>query len=123
LVLEPAGKHGARTYAHLRSGRWATGGEPAETIRKMLDGTVPNLIIGAGNGAPCAISPLTNLAHDISGPDASIISPKTVAAGLAESGALLHLILALSTRPISGQALLLATSGQSGFAAVHLELP
>jgi hypothetical protein len=89
----------------------------------MLGGSVPSLTISAGNGAPCATSPLTSLAREIAGPDAPIVPPQAVAAGLAETGALLHLILTLSSRPRSGQALLLATSGESGFAAIHLELP
>jgi 3-oxoacyl-[acyl-carrier-protein] synthase II len=123
LVLEPVGSREGRSYASLRSGRWAAGGQPFKTIRQMLGGSVPNLTISAGNGAPCATSPLTSLAREIAGPDAPIVPPQAVAAGLAETGALLHLILALSSRPQSGQALLLATSGKSGFAAIHLELP
>ena len=123
LVLEPVGSREGRSYASLRSGRWATGGQPIKTIRQMLGGSVPNLTISAGNGAPCATSPLTSLAREIAGPDAAIVPPQAVAAGLAETGALLHLILALSSRPQSGQALLLATSGESGFATIHLELP
>jgi hypothetical protein len=123
LVLEPAGSREAQSYAHLRSGRWAAGGQPAESIRQMLGGAVLNLIVCAGNGAPCAASPLASLARRIAGPDAAIVPPQAVAAGLADTGALLHLILALSGRPRSGQALLLATSGETGFAAIHLELP
>jgi hypothetical protein len=42
---------------------------------------------------------------------------------MAESGALLHLVLALSTRPRAGQALMVATAGETGFAAIHLEIP
>lgn len=123
LVLEPAGSREGRSYASLRSSCWAAGGQPFNTIRRMLGGSVPNLTVCAGNGAPCATSPLTSLAREIAGPDAPIVPPHAVAAGLAETGALLHLILALSSRPRSGQALLLATSGESGFAAIQLELP
>jgi 3-oxoacyl-[acyl-carrier-protein] synthase II len=123
LVLEPAGSREARSYAYMRSGCWAEGGEPVKTIRQMLGGSALNIILCGESGAPCAVSPLTGLAHEIAGPDAAILPPQAVAAGLAESGGLLHLILALSSRAGSGQALLLATSGKSGFAAIHLELP
>jgi hypothetical protein len=41
---------------------------------------------------------------------------------MGEAGALLHLLLALSQRPGSGQALLLGTSAHGGFAALRLEL-
>jgi hypothetical protein len=123
LVLEPAGRREARCYAHLSSGRWAAGGQPLETIRHMLDGSVPSLTICAGNGAPCATSSTTALARQIAGGDAAIIPPQAVAAGLADSSALLHLLLAMSSRLRSGQALLLGTSGDSGFAALVLELP
>lgn len=123
LVLEPAGRLEARSYAHLSSGRWASGGQPLETIRQMLGGSVPSLTICAGNGAPCATSSTIALAREITGDGAAIVTPNAVAAGLADTSALLHLILALSSRPGSGQALLLGTSGVSGFAAIRLELP
>jgi len=123
LVLEPAGRLEAHSYAHLGSGLWASGGQPVEIIREMLGGSVPSLTICAGNGAPCATSSTIALAHEIAGDGAAIIPPQAVAAGLADTSALLHLILALSNRPGGGQALLLGTSGVSGFAAIRLELP
>jgi hypothetical protein len=126
VVIESPGRgdirSDARSYARIRSGRWAAGGQPAEIIRQMLDGSVPSLTICSGNGAPCASSPTTALAREISGDDAVIILPQTFALGLAGTGALFHLILALSSRPINGQTLLLATAGESGFAALLLEL-
>jgi hypothetical protein len=51
-----------------------------------------------------------------------MVPAQAVAAGLADAGAFLHLILALSRRPRSGHALLLGTSGDGGFAALLLEL-
>ena len=123
LVLEPAGRHEARTYAQFRTGQWAAGGGVAETIRQMLGTYVPSLTICAGNGAPCAPSSTIALAHEISGPSAVIVPPQAVAAGLTDASALLHLILALSSRPRAGQALLLGSSGAGGFAALLLELP
>jgi hypothetical protein len=123
LVLEPAGRREARTYAQFRTGQWAAGGRVAETIRQMLGTCVPSLTICAGNGAPCAPSSTTALAHEISGPSAVIVPPQAVAAGLTDASALLHLILALSSRPRAGQALLLGSSGVGGFAALLLELP
>lgn len=123
LVLEPARRPEAHSYAHLRSGRWAAGGQPVEAVRQMLGGSVPSLTVCTTNGAPCAISPVTAVAREIAGDGGTIVPPQAVAAGLADTSALLHLILALSNRPKSGQVLLLGTSGDSGFAALLLELP
>lgn len=131
LVLESPGRRQlgteARSYAYIRQGRWTAGGQPVETIRKMLAGVVPSLTICAGNGAPCATSPITAMAREIVSHNASIVPPQPVAAGLADTGALLHFVLALSNRPSNGLALLLGTSigtcGNGGFAAVLLELP
>jgi 3-oxoacyl-[acyl-carrier-protein] synthase II len=123
LVLEPAGRRESRSYARFISGRWAAGGNAVETIRAMLDGAVPSLNICAGNGAPCATSSTPALAREISGPNAAIVPAQPVAEGLADAGAFFHLILALSSRPRSGQALLLGTSGDGGFSALRLELP
>jgi hypothetical protein len=153
LVLEAAHRREARAYAHFSSGRWASGGRPVESIRRMLGGSLPSLVICAGSGSPCANGSTTALARELSGPNAADISPQivppnAVAAGLADTSALLHLILALSSRPRGGQALLLGTSGSGtsglgtsglgtsglgtsglgtssdrGFAAISLELP
>jgi 3-oxoacyl-[acyl-carrier-protein] synthase II len=123
LVLEPAGRKEARCYAHFSSGRCAAGGKAVEIVGAMLGGAVPSLTVCAGNGAPCGASSTTELAREISGHDAAIVPAQAVAAGLADAGALLHLILALSSRPRSGQALSLGTSGAGGFAALLLELP
>lgn len=123
LVLEPAGRKEARFYAHFSSGRCVAGGKAAEITGAMLGGAVPSLTVCAGSGAPCAASSTTALAREISGHDAAIVPAQAVAVGLADAGALLHLILALSSRPRSGHVLLLGTSGDGGFAALLLELP
>ena len=131
LVMESSvhgsGRSDAHLYARIRSGRWAAGGEPVEIIRQMLGGLIPTLTVCSGNGAPCATSPTSALAREISGDDAVIILPQTVALGLAGTGALFHLILSLgnlpSSRPANGQALFLATAANSGLAALLLELP
>jgi Beta-ketoacyl synthase, N-terminal domain len=126
LVLEPAGRPAVRevrSYAQYRSGRWASGGQPAEIVRQMLGGSVPSLTVCTTNGAPCATSPVTAVAREIAGDGGTIVPPQAVAAGLADTSALFHLILALSSRPNSGQMLLLGTSGDSGYAALLLELP
>jgi beta-ketoacyl synthase-like protein len=123
LVLEPEGRRETRSYAKLRSGRWAAGGQPVETVRQMLGGSVPSLTVCTTNGAPCATSLVSTVAREIVGRDATIVPPQAVAAGLADTGALLHLILALSTRSESGQLLLLGTSGDNSFAAILLERP
>lgn len=122
LVLEPAGRQQARAYARFRSGRSASGGEPVVAVRQLLGDSVPSLTVCTTNGAPCATSPVTSVAREIAG-DGTIVPPQAVAAGLPTTSALLHLILALSSRPNSGQLLLLGTSGDSGFAALLLELP
>jgi 3-oxoacyl-[acyl-carrier-protein] synthase II len=122
LVLEAAGRRDARAYAYFSSGRCAAGGTAVETIRAMLGDSIPSLTICAGNGAPCASSSTVALAREISGPSADMVPAQAVAAGLADAGAFLHLILALSRRPRSGDALLLGTSGDGGFAALVLEL-
>ena len=134
LVMESSGgeagrenvRSGARSYARVGSGRWAAGGHPAEVVRQLIGGSAPSLTICSGNGAPCATSSTTALAREISGDGAAIISPQPFAQGLAGTGALFHLILALSSkpsgRPITGRALLLGTAGDSGFAALPLEL-
>jgi hypothetical protein len=123
LVLEPAGRREARTYAHFTSGRWSADGEAVETIRQMLNGSVPSITICSGNGAPCATSYTSALAGEISGTSAGLVPAQPAAAGLTDTGALLHLILALSSQAPSGQALLLGTSGENGYAALLLELP
>ncbi|SPE44030.1 putative Beta-ketoacyl-(acyl-carrier-protein) synthase II [Candidatus Sulfotelmatobacter sp. SbA7] len=126
LVLEAAGRRAGRakvrSYAQLRSGRWASGGQPVEIVRQMLGGSDPSLTVCTTNGAPCATSPVTAVAREIAGDGAIIVPPQAVAAGLSDTSALLHLILALSSRPNSGQMLLLGTSGDIGFAALLLEL-
>jgi len=123
MVLEPAGRRETRAYARFSSGRCVAGGKAVEAIRAMLGDSVPGLTICAGNGAPCATGSTTDLAREISGRDAEIVPAHAVAAGLADAGALLHLILALSSGPRSGLALLLGTWGDGGFAALLLELP
>ena len=113
----------ARSYARICSGRWANSGKRAQIIGHMLGDTLPTLIVCSGNGAPCAPSPITGLAQEIAGANAVIIPSQPFAQGLAGVGALFHLILALSSHPISGQALLLGTARDGGFAALLLELP
>lgn len=122
---ESAGKRATRSYAHLHTGRWASGGDASEPIRQMLDGSTPNLLICAGNGAPCDSSTTTTVARSLVGTNsaATILPAQPVALGLTDSGALLHLVLALSRQPQSGPALMLATSGSSGYAALLLEIP
>lgn len=123
LVMEPSDRiHARRSYAAISSGRWAAGGQAAKIIRQMLDGSVPSLTICSGNGAPCATSSTAALAREIGG-DNSVILPQAFAQGLAGTGALFHLIAALSNRPVSGRALFLGTARDNGFAALLLELP
>ncbi|MFZ1083351.1 MAG: beta-ketoacyl synthase N-terminal-like domain-containing protein [Terracidiphilus sp.] len=121
-VLEPTGKRQARSYAALRGGHWASGGDAQSCIHQLLGGAAPLRTICAGNGAPCASSELTCSARRVVGPEATILPQQPVAAGLADAGALFHLLLALSRKSGSGEAIMLGTAGVSGFAALHLEL-
>lgn len=127
FVMESSGREGirsgARSYARIGSGRWGAGGPPAEVVRQVLGRSVPRLTICSGNGAPCATSPTAALAREVAGDGAVIIPPQLFAQGLAGAGALFHLILALNSRPVSGNVLLLGTAGDSGAAALFLELP
>jgi 3-oxoacyl-(acyl-carrier-protein) synthase len=116
-------REGARSYARIHSGRWASGGEPKAIIRQLLGDSVPSLTLCSGNGAPCATSSTSALAREISADGAVIILPQAYALGLAGTGALFHLIFALSSHQVTGPALLLATAGDSGVAALSLELP
>jgi len=66
---------------------------------------------------------VAGLASSIAGSGAAILPAQPVALGLIDTGALLHLVMALGSKPKSGQALMLATSQDSGFAALLLDLP
>jgi Beta-ketoacyl synthase, N-terminal domain len=131
LVLEPSGRgdvqSSGRSYARMRSGYWAAGGNSAERIGQMLGGSVPSLIICSGNGAPCAISPTADMARESADDGAIVIRAQSFAQGLAGTGALFHLIFGLSSKPsgssASGPVLLLGTAHDNGFAALLLELP
>jgi hypothetical protein len=126
------GRRETRTYAHFSTGCWAAAGHSVETILKMLSGSVPSLVICSGDGLPCAPSSTIALARELGGTNTTVMPAHAVAAGLPDSGGLFHLILALSngdwsnealsTLPQEGPALLLGTSGESGFAALMLKL-
>jgi hypothetical protein len=122
IDVQAKARPNANSYGRMISGRWAAGGQPAEIIRQMLGGSVTNLVICSGNGAPCAPSATANLAREIAGDNAAIVSPQLFAQGMPGTGALFHLILALSNKPVSGQALFLGTARDNGFAAILLEL-
>ncbi|MGH9497079.1 MAG: beta-ketoacyl synthase N-terminal-like domain-containing protein [Candidatus Sulfotelmatobacter sp.] len=131
LVMESSAhiavRPNARSHARISSARWMAGGEPEVIIPQMLGGSIPSLIICSGNGAPCASSATATLARKIGGDGAAVILPQPFAQGLAGTGALFHLILGLSSLPsdgpIGGQALLVGTAWDNGFAAILLELP
>lgn len=131
LVMEPSdrvdARPDARSYARVSSSRWAAAGQAAEMIRHMLGDSLPAVAICSGDGAPCAPSSTTALAREIVGPDAVILPSQALAKGLAGTGALFHLILALASlpsgQPSNGRALFLGTSRDGGFAALSLELP
>jgi hypothetical protein len=122
MVLEQGARPPAHSYAALRAGRWAAGGDARAGIHQLLGDHRPDFIFCAGNGAPCAASSVTCSASAIIGEDVTIYPAQAVATGMGEAGALLHLLLALSKRPGPGEALLLGTSAHGGFAALQLEL-
>jgi 3-oxoacyl-[acyl-carrier-protein] synthase II len=116
FVLEAAGARDTRTYATLRGGRTATGGDIPAKIAALLAGETPKTIIQA--------SRTTHIAEALaSGTHTAIVPAQPVALGMPDSGGLLHLLLALSANPASGPALMLATSPGGGYAAVLLDLP
>ena len=119
-------RHGGRSYAQIGMGRWTAGDKPAEIVRQMLGDSAPSLRLGlaicSGNGAPCAVSPTTAMAREIVGDKIPVMPPHAFAEGLAGSGALFHLIMALSSGPGSGPALFLATARNNGFATLLLDL-
>jgi 3-oxoacyl-(acyl-carrier-protein) synthase len=125
MVLEPEGREQTRSYARVRGGRWGTTDEPLTRIRETLQSTVPSLVICGGDGGPCSTSSPSSLAKDLVQrvERTAVIPAQAVALGLADSGALFHLALALSTKPGCGAALMLATSDNGGFATVLLDLP
>jgi beta-ketoacyl synthase-like protein len=127
VVLEPPARINPRPNAHsygrIRTGRWVAGGQSAEIIRKMLGASIPNLTICSGNGTPCAVSPTATLAREIVGDKLPIIPPHVFAQGLAGSGAIFHLMMALASHRVSGPALFLGTARNNGFAALLLDLP
>jgi Beta-ketoacyl synthase, N-terminal domain len=131
VIMESPRRMNARPdshgYARIGSGRWSSGGQPAEIIPEMLSGSIPNFIICSGNGGPCASDATSTLARELSDDGATVISPQPFAQGLAGTGALFHLILGLGSlpgsRPATEQALLLGTARHNGFAAILLELP
>lgn len=126
LVMETSDRKrvrpNSRSYSAITSARWAAGGQPAKIIGQMLDGAVPSLTICSGNGSPCATSATADSARELVR-DNPVILPQAFAQGLAGTGALFHLIAALSSHPVSGQALFLGTARDNGFAALLLELP
>jgi hypothetical protein len=122
MVLEPAGRQTARSYAALGAGRWAMGGDARSSIHQLLGDIKPDFIFCAGNGAPCSSTAEAYPVRDLVGEDPAIYPAQTVATGMGEAGALLHLLLALSKCPGLGQALLLGRSAQGGYAALRLEL-
>jgi len=63
------------------------------------------------------------LAREIVGNEVPIIPPHVFARGLAGSGAIFHLMMALASHRVSGPALFLATARNNGFAALLLDLP
>jgi 3-oxoacyl-[acyl-carrier-protein] synthase II len=123
LVLQSENTPITRAYAHLQTGSWTAGGTPHNVVSAMLKGTHPSLAICAGNAAPCDTGQTAQLIAELAGAAATLIPAVPVASGLSDAGGLLHLLLALSSRPHSGKALMLATSEKNGYATLLLDIP
>jgi 3-oxoacyl-(acyl-carrier-protein) synthase len=119
MVLEATDRPASRPYAALGAGRWATGGDASARVRQLLGDHQPDFVI---DSAPSASNSLSCSARDLVGERATIFPAQPVASGMGDTGALLHILLALSKRPGSGRALLLGTSAHGGYAALRLEL-
>jgi len=52
----------------------------AQSVRQLLDDDLPNFTICAGNGAPCASTPLTCSARELVGEHTAIFPAQPVAA-------------------------------------------
>jgi 3-oxoacyl-[acyl-carrier-protein] synthase II len=122
MVLEPAGRQEAKSYVRVQGGFWGTSAEPLTRVREMLGSSVSALTVCAGDGSPCITRSPLSIAKDFAGENAKILHAQPVAIGLADSGALFHLLLALSTKPDGGPAVMLATSGDDGFATVLFDI-
>ena len=83
LVMERSARRDARVYARFQAGCRAASGDAEGTIRKMLEGVVPNFILCAGSGAGCGDDSTEGLARAIAGSSGEVVAPHEVAAGLA----------------------------------------
>ncbi len=131
LVLEAAGRcevrSEAHSYARFRSGCWAAGGQPVEIARQMLGGCVPSLTICAGNGAPCATSPTIGLGSRDCRPERRHrpAAGRCCGSGRYGRSSPLDPGLKQSAQQRAGSVVrnIVRNSGDSGFAALLLELP
>jgi hypothetical protein len=122
IVMEGQGRNFTSPYARLIDGHWASGGDTLIDVRRLMDNWQPTLVICTCNGEPCANCISANSAGKFIGPQAQSIPPERFAAGLADTGGLFHLILAMRGLERSENALMLGTSGAHGHAAVRLEV-
>jgi hypothetical protein len=121
VLLESAACATRRSYAHFTGGRCAQGGDPLQAVRDLFPSPA-QLIFAAGHGRPCSGDALLGEAGSFAGKDARCVPSLPVADGLAASGGLFHLLLALSRRAASGPALMLGTAAGGAFAALRLEV-
>lgn len=108
VVLSPG--PAARAYATLRAGRFASAQESPALIRQVL-GDSPRRPVYCAGPSP-----------EIEG-IATISPPEAVSRGLADAGALLRLVLALSVAKAPGSLLQLGASSRGDRAALLMELP
>jgi hypothetical protein len=122
MLLESASSARGKNYAQLCGGRYARSGDPGQAVRDLFP-SAPSLVFCAGNGGPCSSDVSAAAPHPFPGQDAHLVRTLPVADGLARSGGLLHLLLALSRQPGSGPALMLGSAAGGSFAALRLEVP
>ena len=126
VLLESGPSAERRSYAQFTGGRYARSGDPTQTIRALFP-SAPSLVFSAGDGSPCSSDPPARViqpppGQSLSSHGARIVASLPVADGLARSGGLFHLLLALSRRAGSGPALMLGTAAGGAFAALRLEV-
>lgn len=100
LVLEAESSAHGNGYARLLDCQLDA---DAERIRPLASGATR--IFCSGGGSPCLTHDATEAVRALAGPSATIFAAHPAAHGLAESGGLLHLLLALSQHPAPGPAL------------------
>ena len=127
VLLESGPSAERRSYAQFAGGRYARSGDPTQTIRDLFP-SAPSLVFSCRRRQSVLVRSARQAFSDLlagqslSSHGARIVASLPVADGLARSGGLFHLLLALSRRAGSGPALMLGTAAGGAFAALRLEV-